>query len=291
MLWWQGWDQAPPIVLKCLESWHYHHSPLEWNIILLDKNNIANFIDLNKAISEQVIKLMSIISLSDVIRWMLLYEYGGVWVDATLFCHKPLTSWLNLTYIIDNTSDCKSSEGFSSCYATDHQNEDLIAKPVTAIEATGFFSISNRLTYDLFENSDKFLMYCSFFLVSIKKGYIASRMIEAIKKYWIKRPKESFYFWQYFLFRNLYATDSKFNELWNAVDSPNQEYYYRIHYLQTELFKALNDDMRIWLCHPDVPFSKLTYKYEELNTTIQDEPTVFEYLLAYEFDNIHICNH
>jgi hypothetical protein len=34
-------------------------------------------------------------SLSDVIRLLLLHEYGGVWADATLYCNSPLDHWLN----------------------------------------------------------------------------------------------------------------------------------------------------------------------------------------------------
>ena len=33
-------------------------------------------------------------SLSDLLRILLLNEYGGIWVDATLFCNRPLDQWL-----------------------------------------------------------------------------------------------------------------------------------------------------------------------------------------------------
>ena len=47
ILWYQGWNDAPPIVKKCLQSWQYHHSPYDYNIILLDKYNIHQFIDIS----------------------------------------------------------------------------------------------------------------------------------------------------------------------------------------------------------------------------------------------------
>ena len=31
---------------------------------------------------------------SDLIRINLLNKYGGIWIDATLFCNKPLDEWL-----------------------------------------------------------------------------------------------------------------------------------------------------------------------------------------------------
>ncbi len=33
-------------------------------------------------------------SLSDILRVFLLYEFGGVWADATLYCNRPLDDWL-----------------------------------------------------------------------------------------------------------------------------------------------------------------------------------------------------
>lgn len=32
---------------------------------------------------------------ADILRMELLNQNGGVWVDATLFCIKPLDSWIN----------------------------------------------------------------------------------------------------------------------------------------------------------------------------------------------------
>ena len=99
MLWWQGWNNAPALVKKCLQSWQFHHSPLEYNIILLDRLNIGNFINLTEVIaSDIVLQEVSLAALSDTIRWMLLYQYGGVWADATLYCHRPLSAWIDLAY-------------------------------------------------------------------------------------------------------------------------------------------------------------------------------------------------
>ena len=285
ILWWQGWDQAPPIVLKCLQSWHHHHSPLQWNIILLDKNNIGNFIDLKKVVSEQVQNLMSLTALSDVIRWLLLYEYGGVWVDSTVFCHRPITSWLNITFI-GSCNDYDSSGNLSNCYVTENVNmptnyDELDKNPFDQINnnftSVGFYAISNRRN-DLFIDKSLSLRFCTFFLVSIRKGYIASMMIEAIRNYWYKRPQENFYFWLNLLFTELLNSNSKFNELWNAVDSPNQYYCNRIHYFQSKFGDNMTNEMHYWLNNPDVPISKLTHKYNA--TRVESLQSVFNYLLA-----------
>jgi mannosyltransferase OCH1-like enzyme len=45
ILWFQGFDNAPIIVKKCVDSWK-HYNP-DWNIILLDHTNLCKYIDLD----------------------------------------------------------------------------------------------------------------------------------------------------------------------------------------------------------------------------------------------------
>lgn len=86
--WFQGFDNAPVIVQKCLQSW-IHYNP-SWSIIKLDNTNLSEYVDLDKFIDPQISKN----HLSDIIRIMILNRYGGVWVDATTFCNRPLDEWL-----------------------------------------------------------------------------------------------------------------------------------------------------------------------------------------------------
>jgi hypothetical protein len=86
--WLQGWQSAPPLVLKCLSSWQQFNPG--WQVracaiedfrILLDLPDLAG-------------KIITAASFSDLVRVQLLHEYGGVWVDATLLCRRPLDDWL-----------------------------------------------------------------------------------------------------------------------------------------------------------------------------------------------------
>ena len=47
---------------------------------------LAN-IDLNS-------RTLTAASLSDILRISLLHEFGGVWVDATVYCNRPIDEWL-----------------------------------------------------------------------------------------------------------------------------------------------------------------------------------------------------
>lgn len=92
MLWFQGWENAPTLVKKCKETW-VKHNP-DWTIHFLTSENISDFIDLEAIIPGYNTKDIRPESLSNVIRMALLLKYGGVWADSTLYCNKPLDSWL-----------------------------------------------------------------------------------------------------------------------------------------------------------------------------------------------------
>ena len=88
LLWLQGFDNAPEIVKKCLRSCLYYNH--DWKIILLDNENISQYIDIDYYRTKQ----MSNNHLANFIRMHLLNKYGGLWVDATIFFNKPLSDWL-----------------------------------------------------------------------------------------------------------------------------------------------------------------------------------------------------
>jgi Capsular polysaccharide synthesis protein len=91
ILWLQGFANAPFVVQKCLESWKKHNAG--WQLIELDENNCGDWLDL-AGIVRRSRSDVSRQALSDIIRINLLARYGGVWVDATCLCCKPLDDWL-----------------------------------------------------------------------------------------------------------------------------------------------------------------------------------------------------
>jgi hypothetical protein len=89
--WFQGRDSAPEVVRKCLQSWEDRNP--EWGLRCLDADTIARYIDLDSYVDLQRQQITAA-SLSDILRLLLLHEYGGVWVDATTFCNVPLDEWI-----------------------------------------------------------------------------------------------------------------------------------------------------------------------------------------------------
>ena len=85
ILWLQGVENAPEIVKKCIKSIKYYNG--DKKIVVLTKDNLFDYIKLPKYIIEKWRKgIISNTHFSDIVRIELLYDYGGIWMDATTFC-------------------------------------------------------------------------------------------------------------------------------------------------------------------------------------------------------------
>ena len=80
-MWWQGEENAPDLVKKCLNSVRKCYPE---NRVVITKNNYKEYVDLPEVIIEKYEKgLINIAHFSDILRVSLLCAYGGVWIDAT----------------------------------------------------------------------------------------------------------------------------------------------------------------------------------------------------------------
>lgn len=85
IFWYQGMSNAPEIVKKCYNSVLSNFKDKE--VILITKDNFLDYIDIPNFIIDRVDnKQMSITHFSDILRLALLITYGGLWLDATVFC-------------------------------------------------------------------------------------------------------------------------------------------------------------------------------------------------------------
>jgi len=92
-LWLQGWDRAPQIVSSCLRTWRKHN--VGWDIRALSLPDIVHVLNGDPLISLATSKDLRPEAFSDAVRIALLRRYGGVWIDSTCYCLKPLDEWLH----------------------------------------------------------------------------------------------------------------------------------------------------------------------------------------------------
>lgn len=89
MCWWQGVDQAPEIVKACIDSVRRNSAGRE--VIVITDGNVAEYVDIPEWMLDKVRSgIASRTNLSDLLRLSLLARYGGIWLDATFFCCRPL---------------------------------------------------------------------------------------------------------------------------------------------------------------------------------------------------------
>jgi hypothetical protein len=93
--WWQGYDQAPELVQMCVQS-IIRNIPTdiaELHFITMD--NVGDYITLPQWIIDRYVnEQMSDTHLSDILRFGLLYRYGGMWLDATYYVTAPIPAEL-----------------------------------------------------------------------------------------------------------------------------------------------------------------------------------------------------
>jgi hypothetical protein len=59
---------------------------------MLNQDNVAEFIDQNELLPFD--KYPSVQKYANHLRVVLLRKYGGVWADASVYCHQPLDDWI-----------------------------------------------------------------------------------------------------------------------------------------------------------------------------------------------------
>jgi hypothetical protein len=93
--WHQGWDRAPELVKLCSRSWVAENP--EYENHFLDERSLSEYISLPKEITPKR-RDLSLQKFSNIVRLALLSAHGGVWMDATVYCTRPLRDWLEEYY-------------------------------------------------------------------------------------------------------------------------------------------------------------------------------------------------
>ncbi len=89
VLWWQGEENAPEIIKSCINS--IRRNAGKHKVNLITKYNYSEYVNIPNYIIKKVNDgKITITHLSDILRVSLLYEYGGIWIDATLYLTKSL---------------------------------------------------------------------------------------------------------------------------------------------------------------------------------------------------------
>lgn len=91
VFWWQGYNNMPDIIKMCHESKVRNSGGHP--VILLTQENINDYIQFPDCVwSKFNEKILRIQHLADMIRVQLIQKYGGIWLDASIFCGREIPS-------------------------------------------------------------------------------------------------------------------------------------------------------------------------------------------------------
>ena len=114
VMWYQGIENAPDIVKSCIQSLIANRA--KHPVYILSQYNLNKYIKLPSHIIEKYEqKIFSIQQFSDIIRFALLFKYGGYWIDSTFFLTTPLIK-VNVSYFTLKLQTCfTNSHPFVKC--------------------------------------------------------------------------------------------------------------------------------------------------------------------------------
>lgn len=101
--WWSGEDDAPAIAKQCIKSIYKNAGTHPVHIIT--EKNYMEYLDIPDYILKKVNSgAMCIANFTDYLRVSLLAKYGGLWLDATIFCSSTIPD----EYFTNSFFTCKS---------------------------------------------------------------------------------------------------------------------------------------------------------------------------------------
>lgn len=109
VFWAQGRDNMPPVVRACLQQ--IEKMKGDYQVVVLDKNSYKKFVDIPNVVLRKLDEgKITLTHFSDILRFALLYKYGGWWMDATIYPTVPIERKTGLYSIKTERSDKYISE-------------------------------------------------------------------------------------------------------------------------------------------------------------------------------------
>ena len=209
LLWLSGWDDAPWLALRVVDSWKLHNPT--WNVVLLTAANLENYVAVPRYFHNEFISPQA---RSDIIRLHVLAAHGGVWADATVLCTQPLDGWMHSVL---------EPSGFWMYHGTGWPPPRPPTHSNTAFPA-------------------------SWFMAAARGSYMAQAWSCAADDFWASRSSGADdYFWMDALFRSLLRVDPIFAREWSLVPYVSCEDLGQSHMFAGAVHKAMRSQEGAWL--------------------------------------------
>ena len=89
IMWWQGEESAPEIVKMCIASIRRNANGAI--VTMVSKENYRDYVELPEyVLKKHEAGIISFAHLADIMRVFLISQYGGLWLDATIYVSRPI---------------------------------------------------------------------------------------------------------------------------------------------------------------------------------------------------------
>lgn len=162
--WFQGEDNAPPLVKACINSMRKNFPHKE--IVILSNDNISQYVVFPEYIQKKYEEgKISHAHYSDLLRIQLLCQYGGIWADATVLCTSDdiPDSITNAPLFLYQNIDLKRMDiepiVCSSWFISSHSNQPILV-------------LTRDLLFEYWKTHDKaenYFIFHIFFTISTRR--------------------------------------------------------------------------------------------------------------------------
>ena len=88
-MWWQGEENAPTIVKSTLYYMRKFAKKHGYRMIVVDSENIEEYVTIPDTIYRKLeTKKINLANFSDLVRFMLIDQHGGIWLDSTMYMDR-----------------------------------------------------------------------------------------------------------------------------------------------------------------------------------------------------------
>ena len=248
--WNTGFNRSPRLVQECFISWKRLNP--SWDVVFIDDKNVNNYVDMGR--HNNLIGKITIQEYADILRMELLNQNGGVWVDATLFCTKPLDSWINKKInkndlIVEKNPD---SRVMTNSFMGSLKDNYLLIKMID--ELTQHYQRDDGKHLKFRDNFLKFKIYKLTKNIFGRHRITSLIFMTPVLKKWLSITP---YFYTMYLWYYLSIFDKKFRILWSETKTiPNLYIWVN----KNEMYRPVPEEKILQLMLHPPPYIKLNWK-------------------------------
>jgi len=250
--WWDDYDSMSPLVKVCYNSIQQHAGthPVQ----LITKHNFKDFISIPEYILEKLdAGIMTVTHFSNIVRANLLYEHGGIWMDATILVTQDIQ--------LDGMS-------FYTLKAP--------APKSSSVTLARFAGLSNSAARILDSMNPQTSRWSGFLLAGTKHSIVFEYMREILYAYWKDHNNQIDYVLYDYTIALGYEYIPVFKELVDSVPCSIAEKFVMEKNLNREFSK------KEFAQYYKTPFHKLTWKSKFATHTKKGKLTIYGHLLESE---------